>query len=79
MITVGAYEAKTRLSELLNKVTEGQQVTITKHRVPVARLVSAQGVRCQPVREAILAMRQFRVGKELGEGSIREMLEEGRR
>jgi prevent-host-death family protein len=38
-VTVGAFEAKTHLSELLVKVEEGEQVTITKHGRPVARLV----------------------------------------
>lgn len=37
--TVGAFEAKTLLSELLTRVESGEQVTITKHGRPVARLV----------------------------------------
>jgi prevent-host-death family protein len=36
--TVGAFEAKTHLSELLARVEEGEQITITKHGRPVARL-----------------------------------------
>ena len=39
MKTVGAYEAKTHLSELLNRVARGEHLTITKHGKPVARLV----------------------------------------
>lgn len=42
MITVGAYEAKTRLSELLLRVQEGETVTITRHGHPVARLVGVE-------------------------------------
>ena len=42
VITVGAYEAKTRLSELLQRVQEGETVTITKHGHPVARIVGAE-------------------------------------
>lgn len=38
-VTVGAFEAKTHLSELLTRVEAGEQVTITKHGRPVARLV----------------------------------------
>lgn len=38
-ITLGAFEAKTRLSELLARVEAGEEVTITKHGRPVARLV----------------------------------------
>ena len=37
--TVGAYKAKTHLSELLEKVEAGEEITITKHGAPVAKLV----------------------------------------
>jgi prevent-host-death family protein len=36
---IGAYEAKTHLSELLEKVEAGEEITITKHGAPVAKLV----------------------------------------
>jgi prevent-host-death family protein len=39
MSTVPVYEAKTRLSELLAQASRGEEVTITRHGVPVARLV----------------------------------------
>ena len=39
METVGAYEAKTHLPRLLERVRQGESVTITKHGRPVARLV----------------------------------------
>ena len=38
-VTVGAFEAKTHLSSLLQQVELGEEVTITKHGRPVARLV----------------------------------------
>jgi prevent-host-death family protein len=38
-VTVGAFEAKTHLSELLARVEGGEEVMITKHGRPVARLV----------------------------------------
>jgi prevent-host-death family protein len=37
--TVGAYEAKTRLPALLDLVARGQDIVITRHDRPVARLV----------------------------------------
>ena len=40
-ISIGAFEAKTHLSELLNRVEQGEHITITKHGRPVARLVPA--------------------------------------
>ena len=41
MITVGSFEAKTKLAELLDKVEAGEPVTITRHGRPVAKLVPA--------------------------------------
>ena len=38
-VTVGAFEAKTHLSSLLQQVELGEEVTITKHGRPIARLV----------------------------------------
>lgn len=42
MLTVGAYQAKTPLSELLGRVAEGDSITITKHGRPIARLVPVE-------------------------------------
>ena len=39
METVGAYQAKTHLPKLLERVRRGESVTITKHGHPIARLV----------------------------------------
>jgi prevent-host-death family protein len=39
MHTVGSYEAKTHLPELLKRVSKGDTVLITKRGVPVAELV----------------------------------------
>jgi len=37
--TIGAFEAKTHLAGLLQRVEAGESITITKHGRPVARLV----------------------------------------
>lgn len=37
--TVGAYEAKTHLAELLDRVQRGEEIVITRHGKPIARLV----------------------------------------
>lgn len=39
--TVGAYEAKTRFSQLLERVAAGEVITMIRHGNPVARLVPA--------------------------------------
>ena len=42
MVEVGVHEAKSTLSELLRRVAEGEEVTITRGGEPVARLVPVQ-------------------------------------
>lgn len=79
MITVGAYEAKTHLSELLDKVEQGERVTITRHGVPVAVMESTGRPKKISADEAIDRLRELGKGKSLGGLSVREMIEEGRR
>ena len=50
--TVGAYEAKTRLAALLDRVENGETLTITRNGRPVARLVPADPARPMPGAEA---------------------------
>ena len=51
MKEVAVYEAKTRLSEMLYEVEQGQQFTITRRGSPVAYLVAAKPA-VQPVVDA---------------------------
>ena len=51
MHTIGAFEAKTHLPQLLERVARGESLTITKHGKPVARLVPVDSSRKQ-AREA---------------------------
>jgi prevent-host-death family protein len=78
MRTVGAYEAKTHLLRLLDEVAKGETITITKHGTPVAVLSPPTRQRMS-ASEAIAALRAFRQGKTLGDMSVRELVEEGRR
>lgn len=43
MATVPAFEAKTRFGELLDRVLAGEEIIITRHERPVARLI-AEGI-----------------------------------
>jgi prevent-host-death family protein len=80
METVGSFEAKTHLSQLLERVANGEEFLITRHGKPVARLMPPMAARTAPdVRDAVEAMKQFRKGRKLSVLSIREMIEEGRR
>lgn len=76
--SIGAYEAKTHLPRLLDDVASGRSYVITKHGVPVARLVPAEQPDVDP-REVIRELRELRRGITIGDLSVREMIEEGRR
>ncbi|MFC0865800.1 type II toxin-antitoxin system Phd/YefM family antitoxin [Sphaerimonospora cavernae] len=78
MESVGAYEAKTYLPRLLDEVAAGKTIVITKHGTPVARLTPAQGEQTPP-EDVINALRHARHGVTLGDLSIRDLIEEGRR
>jgi prevent-host-death family protein len=80
MESVGSFEAKTHLPQLLERVAKGEEFTITKHGKPVARLVPTLSAKPKPdVRAAVEAMKAFRKGRSLGGMPIRDMIEEGRR
>lgn len=78
MKTVGAYEAKTHLPKLLERVAEGEKITITKHGIPVATLQPANISKKKPVHETIEQLRQFRSKHRLGGLSLKEMIDDGR-
>jgi prevent-host-death family protein len=54
METIGAFEAKTHLSALLERVAHGESFTITRHGKPVAQLVPAEKTRDQAVIDAAI-------------------------
>jgi prevent-host-death family protein len=54
MITVGSFEAKTKLAELLDKVEAGETITITRRGKAVARLVPAAADDAERLRRRAL-------------------------
>ncbi len=80
MESVGAYEAKTHLPELLKRVERGERITITRHGAPVAVLIPPDPARTTDLETVIKDIRAFRRKHRLGnDTSIREMIQEGRR
>jgi len=79
MQTVGAYEAKTHLPALLDRVAQGEQITITRHGVPVAVLAPPSGAQKSAVRAASRDLIEFRKGHRLDGLAVRDLIEEGRR
>lgn len=62
--TVGAYEAKTHLAALLDRVENGETLTITRNGRPVAQLVPAGPPRPMPEAEATALVERFRRFRE---------------
>ena len=80
MRLIGAFEAKNRLSELLAAVENGEEVTITKHGRPVARLVPFTAYDQARVAAAIVELRQLRDKVRLGTSeTVKDLINEGRR
>jgi prevent-host-death family protein len=59
MATVTAFEAKTRFGELLERVSKGEEVVITRHDKPVARLVQEGARRYDKVRRSVEGLREL--------------------
>jgi len=87
MARVTAFEAKTRFGELLERVAQGEEVVITRHDRPVARIVPEGAQRLEDVRKAVGGLRELqrrialrRKGRvKLSTREVRAAIEEGRR
>jgi len=77
--TVGAYEAKTHLSELLEKVEAGEEITITKHGAPVAKLVPVKREASPQERVAAIERIQKLASRLSLHGLVKDLISEGRR
>jgi len=79
MKTIGAFEAKNRLSELLEAAESGEEVMITKHGRPVAKLTPVDNFDRARAREAIEWMKAFRKKHPLRGLKIKDLINEGRK
>jgi antitoxin (DNA-binding transcriptional repressor) of toxin-antitoxin stability system len=78
---VGTFHAKTHFSQLLDRVAKGEEITITRHDRPVARLIPAE----RPSREHIAlifrqmdALRQS-LPKSKDKSTLKDLINHGRR
>jgi prevent-host-death family protein len=76
---VGAFEAKTHLSELLEKVRRGDRVVITRRGVPVAVLVPPAEAKGRHVAEVIDKIRELRERTRRPYVATRTLRDEGRK
>ena len=81
MTNVGIFEAKNRLSELVERAARGEEIVITRRGEQVARLMPPRTPDALGQARTLAArIRQSRTGQGMGGGvSIRDMIEEGRR
>jgi prevent-host-death family protein len=81
MTSIGFYEARTHLSQLLDQVARGKKILITRRGKPAAVLGPPPAEATTDVREVIEEFKAFSKsrGRSLGKQTIREMIEEGRR
>lgn len=80
METIGAFEAKTHLASLLDRVAKGEKITITRHGVPAALLVPVgPAEQMLSHKEIVEGMRDLRKRVKAGRMSVRDMVNEGRR
>ena len=80
MHTVGSFEARTRLPELLRLAEQGESITITRRGVPVARLVGIDHGTREDTGTIIARMKRARAGRP--SVSVKEILwtrDQGRR
>ncbi|MGE3841624.1 MAG: type II toxin-antitoxin system Phd/YefM family antitoxin [Vicinamibacterales bacterium] len=84
MANVTAFEAKTRFGELLDRVSKGEEIVITRHDKPVARLVPEGVLRSDEVRRSVEGLRELqqRIRKRskatLTDRDVRAAIDDGR-
>ena len=80
MESIGLFEAKTHLSELIARAERGEEVIITRHNKPVAKLVPmpAEQAGTDARRDAVTRLLKGAVGRTLGL-DWKALRDEGRR
>jgi len=77
---IGAFEAKTHFSQLIEKAEQGEDFIITKRGKPVAKIVPFQQEPEMTFKEAVEQLKELRklYRGEPGSFNVREAIEEGR-
>ena len=83
MSEIGLFEAKNKLSALVDRVEKGEEITITRRGTPVAKLVPTKpGFDRAKARAAVQGLLELRAklkGPPLTWEEIKAMRDEGRR
>jgi len=79
MERIGIYDARARLSELVERVEAGEEVVLTRHGRPVVRMVAAS---TKPEKSGAATVKRIRALRKLLNVrgvNVRKVVEEGRR
>lgn len=80
MTSIALFDAKNRLSELIDRVQAGEEFVITRRGKEVARLALPTGSEAaQRAGDAVTSLRASRQGVSLGRLTSRDLIAEGRR
>jgi len=86
MTTISAFEAKTRFGDLLERVCRGEEIVITRHQKPVARLVPEGRPALGEIRKAVDELKSLRDemasrrgARPLPDKDVREAIRKSRR
>jgi prevent-host-death family protein len=78
--SVGAFDAKTHFSKLLERAEAGETITITRHGKPVAKLVPLEAAPDRQSRRLVIErIKEFRKGQTLGNLDWKALRDEGRK
>ena len=84
MARISAFEAKTHFGALLDRVAKGEEVIITRHDKPVARMIPEGAQRLEEVRRAVAGLRELqqrirrRAKARLSDREARSAIDAGR-
>ena len=82
MKKTGSYEAKSKFSQILRAVSDGEEFLITNHGKPVAKLVPANDRTGRDAAEVIQDLQAFQTrsdGSDVGLDDVQAAKQDGRR
>jgi len=77
-MTIGIFEAKQKLSELVERAAQGEEILITRRGKGRARLVGVPDKRKRSLQEIFDSFAQVRIKLPKGM-TVKDLIEEGRR
>ena len=79
MRTIGAFEAKTHLSESLERAAQGEETLVTRRGIPIAKIIPFNKSQNLTKENTILRLKNLRKNLQLRNFSWKELRDQGRR